>query len=177
MDKQEKSFQPGKSPAKALSPAISFLYKKWKIFPVFALFLLFWRGAEGASLDFCPFWPHIIGGMKKTICANKQGLSQRLEPTRGERAFIYQQAAELPSPVLALMEMGEGGERRVTFVIDPLNAGLKITGKGPSIVEACMEAKKLAKKHLSQLHGFSHDEEEEKELFLKELSQRTPLAH
>ncbi len=115
--------------------------------------------------------------MKKIINTGNQASSQQLEPTKGERAFIYQQAAELPSPVLALMERGEGGECRVTFVIDPMSAGLKITGKGPSIVEACMEAKKLAKKQLSQLHGFSHDEEEEREFFLKGLSQGAPLAH
>ena len=113
--------------------------------------------------------------MKKTINHEKQ--SRRLEPTRGERAFIYQQAAELPAPVLALMELDERGGCRVTFVIDPMNAGLKITGRGPSIVEACMEAKKLAQKQLAQLQGFSHDEEEEKEFLLKKLSQGAPLAH
>ena len=100
-------------------------------------------------------------GMKKAINIKKTRTS--LEPNQGERAFIYQQASELPAPAMVLMD-GEGGSCNVTFVIDPLNSGLKFTGRGANIVEAAMEAKSLAQKALAQmalpLEGLDFEDED-----------------
>lgn len=83
--------------------------------------------------------------MKHSTRSHKK--TSNFVPSGEEKAFIYQQAAELKMPVIVLMEKitGQTDHYTVTFVLDPDNLNLKVKGQGDNIFEACMRAKKTAK--------------------------------
>ena len=91
----------------------------------------------------------------KTTRYSKKAL--KFTPSGEEKAFIYQQAAELKLPVLILMEKitGDGSSYTVTFILDPVNLNLKVTGEGSDVFEACIQAKEMAKERVARTLGFS----------------------
>ena len=75
-------------------------------------------------------------------------------PSHGEKAFLYQQAAELNAPVVVLTGTSSREGKRtysVTFVVDPARINMKIKERGDTLFEACMKTKITAKKRLFQL--------------------------
>lgn len=100
----------------------------------------------------------------------------KFNPSGDEKAFIYQQVSELKMPVIVSMEKikGKEGHYVATFVLDPKNLNLKVKGKGDTLFEACIQAKKRAKESFARMPGFSSDNERE---FLIELIKHKVSVH
>ena len=99
-------------------------------------------------------------------------------PSHGEKAFLYQQAAELNAPVVILTgktALNEKGTYSVTFVVDPDHINIKIKEKGATLFDACMKAKASAKRQLSQLANRSAPDKERE--ILLELIKHTVRLH
>lgn len=99
----------------------------------------------------------------------------KFTPSGEEKAFIYQQAAELKVPVVVLIT-GTSNSYTVTFVLDPANLNLKVKGEGRNVFEACIQAKETAKKRFSRALGFSISSDDERE-FLVELMKHKVTIH
>ena len=110
--------------------------------------------------------------MKNLRCEKKP---VKFTPSGEEKAFIYQQAAELKIPVIVLIT-GTPNFYTVTFVLDPANLNLKVKGKGSNVFEACIQAKEMAKKRFSRTLGFSVSSDDERE-FLVELMKHKITIH
>ena len=112
--------------------------------------------------------------MKHTRCHKKPS---KFVPSGEEKAFIYQQAAELKMPVIVLMEKtaGQTDCYTVTFVLDPKNLNLKVKGRGDNVFEACMQAKKTAKERFARTLGVSFSDAERD--FLIELIKHKVQMH
>ncbi|MCY4512637.1 MAG: hypothetical protein OXB86_02995 [Bdellovibrionales bacterium] len=90
------------------------------------------------------------------------------KPSHGDKAFLYQQAAELNTPVVILTGKSilEGEKTySVTFVVDPDHINMKVKEQGATLFDACRKAKDSAKKQLFQLASRSATDKE-RELLL-----------
>ena len=85
------------------------------------------------------------------------------QPSHGDKAFLYQQAAELNAPVMILTGKSvSAGEKiySVTFVVDPDHTNVKVKEEGATLFEACKKAKNSAKRQLFQLANRSTPDKE-----------------
>ena len=85
------------------------------------------------------------------------------QPSHGDKAFLYQQAAELNTPVMILTRRSVApGEKTysVTFVVDPDHINMRVKEEGATLFEACKKAKASAKKQLFQLANRSTPDKE-----------------
>ena len=117
--------------------------------------------------DFSDFTP--LSGLTFPLRSSKYklmsiaGKEKTFRPSHGEKAFLYQQAAELNAPVVILTGKNlrdKNGAYSVTFVVDPVRINMKIKETGQTLFQACMKAKASAKKQLSQLAGLSAPDRE-----------------
>ena len=116
----------------------------------------------------------------------KKNSGEKFSLSSGEKAFICQQASDLQMPALILMERAVkradgGGARKAsakgpyiaTFVLDPDNLNLKARGRGDTVVEACIEAKRRAKESFARAAGFFPDKP--RELLIDLIKRKQPL--
>ena len=85
------------------------------------------------------------------------------KPSHGDKAFLYQQAAELNAPVMILTEKSIlAGEKTysVTFVVDPDHMNVRVREEGATLFEACRKAKASAQRQLFQLANRSAPNQE-----------------
>ena len=85
------------------------------------------------------------------------------QPSHGDKAFLYQQAAELNAPVMILTGKSVlDGEKMysVTFVVDPDHTNIKVKEEGATLFDACRKAKDAAKRQLFQLANRSAPDKE-----------------
>lgn len=84
---------------------------------------------------------------------------KHLQPTPGDRAFVYQQACDLTQPVGILMDHKKN-LYCVTFILDPLNRQIKVVGEGKNFISAGLRAKKKALQKMALAPGYNYEEKE-----------------
>jgi len=100
------------------------------------------------------------------------------KPSHGDKAFLYQQAAELNTPVVILTEKSAlAGEKTysVTFLVDPDHTNIRVKEKGSTLFDACRKAKASAQRQLFQLANRSSTPDKEREVLLALVKHNTRI--
>ena len=100
------------------------------------------------------------------------------KPSHGDKAFLYQQAAELNTPVMILTEKNTSAEEKlysVTFVVDPDHINIRVKEEGITLFDACRKAKASAQRQLFQLANRSSASDKEREILLALVKQNTHI--
>ncbi len=98
------------------------------------------------------------------------------KPTQEDRAFVYQKASELQSPVLVIMNQKKE-KYSVTFIIDPNSSNFQVTAEGNSIIDACMKVKQEAQKQISLRSQILNNENDAERDFLVHLMKNPIKIH